>query len=63
MLISGCALVGLEEEEKITAGGGSSGGNTGGSSGSTPNLTPQSRLSSGGDTNAYILDNGSVVQW
>jgi len=28
-----------------------------------PNLTPQSRLSAGGDTNAYILDNGSVVQW
>lgn len=63
MLISGCALVGLEEEEKITAGGGSGGGNTGGSSASVPNLTPQSRLSAGGDTNAYILDNGSVVQW
>ena len=35
--------------------------------GSTPftasMLTPQTRISSGYDANAYILDNGSIVQW
>ena len=46
-----------------TASGGGSGGSSGGSSSSSSSLTPQSRISAGGKNSAYILDNGSVVQW
>ena len=40
-----------------------SGGGGGGGASVAAHLTPQSRISAGYDGMAYILDNGSVIQW
>ena len=70
LFITNCSPPKEDDAVVATEGGGGGGGGGGGASDTTASsfsvaahLTPQSRIATGYDANAYIMDNGSIIHW